>query len=185
VNQIAAPTTQRPADTPLPNTDRGALSEAWYRALYRTSPSASNTNASNARRPSAPAPDSAASRAQPDASRTNAAEARSVARATPRAQRSFTFALAAPRPDRPAAPSPQARAWRLAVAKRLTYRLTLADGKTVDVLVQQRGRRMHAAIAPGGRTALAAAALQRARAALLAYGVRLDTGVDSPAKGRS
>jgi hypothetical protein len=66
-------------------------------------------------------------------------------------------------------------------ARHTTCRLELPEG-SVDVLLQQRGRRIHlVAVSERAAGARLSAALARARAALLAQGVRLH--IDSRAKG--
>jgi hypothetical protein len=66
-------------------------------------------------------------------------------------------------------------------ARRTTCRLELPEG-SVDVLLQQRGRRIHlVAVSERAAGVRLSAALERARAALLAQGVRLH--IDSRAKG--
>jgi hypothetical protein len=169
---------RRESNPPSPSTDRAALSEAWYRALYGTKPSvrAPHTVATAAQSRSggvvaaarpAPVPAPASVRGSLAAvTNSDTGERRVPALAN----------MSRLRPERqPSTPAPPVRAGDTAPARRTACRIAMPDG-SVQVLIQQRGRRLHVvALSEGAAGNRVAAALQRARAALAAHGLRLDT----------
>jgi hypothetical protein len=160
------------------------LSEAWYRALYGTRPKAAQPQTISQR---AASPDAAA---VPDASAAAGKSTRTVrvqiaAEIARRARPTLAVAAAhRVRGDRLAPARPAVHAWRAALARRTICRLPLSGGGSVDLLLQQRGRRLHVvaiATGPPGTAQHVGDALRRARAALAAHGLRLD--IDSREKG--
>lgn len=184
MNEIAAPRERTETPTPSVYTDRAALSEAWFRALYGAPKSARRASA-----PAAPGmqPKSTSGAAQPRNAQTPFAStsARVAAPSAVSAQRQFGGAIAyRSRAARTVDSLPPAPPWREALARRLTFRLALADGGSVDLLVQQRGRRVHIlALSDDDTAPRTAAALRRAHHALLLQGVRV--ALDSRRKGLS
>jgi hypothetical protein len=182
VNEIAGPGTHAVSIAPPPDTDRSALSEAWYRALYGSKPKDARPRcAALAPSPRAGAAAPQTARDVSTAQRAHARVAGNAARPAMRSRPAFAVAsLQRIRSDRLPPATAAARVWRSALARRTLCRFTLPDGARIDLLLQQRGRRLHAvAIAGMGVGAHAEqrldAALGRARAALLAHGVRLDS----------
>jgi hypothetical protein len=175
VNEITGSGIRRESSPPSPSIDRAALSEAWYRALYGTKPSARESHVASpvaqarslgADASARPASAPAAGRAPLAVSANSCAVKRqtpavgSVSRLRPSRQ-----PLTAPGPARVADTEP---------ARRTLCRVALPEGN-VEILVQQRGRRLHVvALAEGAAAGRVAAALQRARAAIIAHGLRPD-----------
>jgi hypothetical protein len=176
VNEIAARDVRSATLTPSPCTDRSALSEAWYRALYGSSSNAMHAPNPKAHEGVASKPSSEPATSQvADARATTEAHVRNATPSVVSERRPFAASAAyRVRPEQKAPTAPAQRAWRQAVARRLALRVELRDGSRLDLLVQQRGRRVHVlALARGARTAPATAVLNRARAALALHGIRV------------
>ena len=184
MNEIAAPRERIETPTPSVYTDRAALSEAWYRALYGA-PTSTRRASAPAALGMQPQGTSGAPQARNAQTQPASTSARVAAPNAVSAQRQFGGAVAyRSRAARTVDSPPPASPWREAVARRLTFRLALADGGSVDLLVQQRGRRVHIlAVADDKNATRAAAALRRAHHALLLQGVRV--ALDSRRKGLS
>jgi hypothetical protein len=170
----------RPASPP-PSAERGTLSEAWYRALYPARPAAlakpapSIASAASSGSP----PDRAARPVQTPAQRPSARD--TPAGAAP-ARRTLTIANVSRLRERRVAAAPAAaRANPAPAARRTTCSLELPEGR-LDLLLQQRGRRVHVVALAGEAAGVRVrAALERARSALAAHGVR--TTIDLRERG--
>jgi hypothetical protein len=188
VNEIAGSAPPGEPIVPAPYTDRGALSEAWYRALCAAQPK--SQPARPVRHPGPSAVDAGARRATHAPTRPAANTLARSPIVSASKQRLTFLAASAQRVGggRAAATtrSPGAGAWRAALARRIACRFTLPDGAVVAVLVQQRGHRVHvvAIAAPyAGGEPQTQAALSRVRAALAAHGVRADIDVRKKGSG--
>lgn len=183
MNEIAGRGTQGGPITPAPYTNRCALSEAWYRALYGThqqsaQPPTVDQRTANSRAVAEPGARAADGKLAQTPFRTAPAIA---ARERPTRAVAAAYRL---RADRLATAKSAVPAWRAALARRTTCRLALPGGDSVDLLLQQRGRRLHVVAIAAGSPHTAqqvGGALHRARAALLAHGLRLD--IDLREKG--
>jgi hypothetical protein len=186
VNEIAAPSARTHTQLPSSYTDRSALSEAWYRALYGADRGPSQSPNSNAGARSAASHVAPAARAQADGSAEREAHTpRDVSLGPVRARRLPACTVAyGLRAERRAPPTVAERAWRAAVARRLEIALRLPDGAKIELLVQQRGRHVHVlALSDASSAARTESALVRARAALSQHGIRLE--IDPRLKGMS
>ncbi|MGD0472449.1 MAG: hypothetical protein ABSB70_04460 [Candidatus Velthaea sp.] len=173
--------------SPSVYTDRRALSEAWYRALFHPRATAQPPAANGRNRPELVAGAAAALRAAP-------ARAGAQTGASPNAfaQRALRMRLVSSAPAlSPALPARKQRvtatlrpAAGAIVRKRIHCRARLGDGTGVDLLVQQHGTVLRLiAIYDGRNSPRVAAALDAARAALLRRGVRIE--IDAIQKGHS
>jgi hypothetical protein len=169
---------RRQIGPPSPDAARGTLSEAWFRALYGHE----SKNAENAAAPPARLPADCGASVRTAASHTVAGASRAPqAFRADVAAAAKTRALAVANVTRlraqklPSAGAPARAAQTHAqLARRSACRLELPGG-SVDLLLQRRGNRVHlVALGEGALGSRVASALRRARAALLAHGLRLD-----------
>ncbi|MBD5653879.1 MAG: hypothetical protein IAI50_01710 [Candidatus Eremiobacteraeota bacterium] len=177
MNEIAARDMRSATLTPSPWTDRSALSEAWYRALYGSSSNAMHAPDPKTHEAATSRPGSQQSTSQTEGTRASAdVHVRSVTPNVERQRRPFaTVTVYRARAEQKAPPAVARPAWRRAIARRLALRVVLQGGGRLDLLVQQRGRRVHVlALVEGARATRAAAALNRARVTLAAHGIRLE-----------
>jgi hypothetical protein len=176
MNEITGIAERPQTGPPAPDAARGTLSEAWYRALY-------GHESTIAEKPAAPR---ACVPAAPGAS-APIAVSRETAGGRHAPQRFEADFAAAAKPHTPAVanvvrvrapklPSagPPTRFAQAHVARRSACRLELPGGN-LELFVQRRGNRVHlVALGEGALGGRVASALQRARTALLAHGLRLD-----------
>jgi hypothetical protein len=176
MNEITGSAERPQIGPPPPDAARGTLSEAWYRALYghetkhAPTPAVSRAGAPAGAGASARMPSSRAAAGSPRALQTLRVDLAAAGK-----PRTLTVAnitrLRAPKIAAPAAP---ARPGHAQLARRSIYRLELPGGN-LEFLVQRRGNRVHlVALGDGALGGRMASALQRARAALLAHGLRLE-----------
>ena len=179
MNEIGPSASTAAGAQPSIYTDRRALSEAWYRALYDGASkaggaSAARGSAANALRGAAATPH-AERRAPATASGSQSASIE------PKRERLMRFTIASPGRSlaarAAAATAPARPICRNGAFRRTLCRTTLADGGAVDFLIQQRGDVLRLVAIYDGRSApRVAAALNRARAALAQRGLRTHIG---------
>jgi hypothetical protein len=186
VNEITPDPAGVPMPEPSPYTDRRALSEAWYRALYGGSTGPAAGAAARANAPfAADAAAAARNACRQSASPAAATAARSVAKPARERQLRMTFtAQSRIFAGKPPARAPVRMLSRSRVVTRTVCRARLPDGHGIDLLVQQRGEVLRLVAIYDGRSAQrVAAALHRARTALLLRGVSAE--IDTIRKGSS
>ena len=184
MNEITPDPVSVRVSEPSPYTDRRALSEAWYSALYRGSSGGGAAAAARANTPYA-TDVAAAARKAPEPPASHAAKQAAQTARKPARERRLRITFAAQSrlfAGKPAARQPVRVVSRSRMVTRTLCRARLPDGQGIDLLVQQRGDVLRLVAIYDGRSAQrVAAALHRARTALLLRGIHAE--IDTIRKG--
>jgi len=173
VNEIAGPGAYRESSPPSPSANRGALSEAWYRALYGSQSAGSSKAVPAAQRSRAASPPERAAGTRPGNGNGERATVRTTASGAAGERRALTIAsVSRMRERRSVAANVAVRAAAKPVVRRGSCVIDAPEGR-IELLVQRRGRCVRVtALASGPASVRVASALARVRAALLAHGLR-------------